>query len=83
MGDLSHPGLVQSRPMSLRLCQPLPIGACVLVVLLATPTPAPGGQVVTDGTLGPARTLSGPNFNITPDLGRAYANSPRVARVDS
>ncbi len=35
----------------------------------------PTGHVVLDGTLGPSGPLSGPNFNITPDLGKTVGNN--------
>ena len=35
-----------------------------------TPRRAASGAVVTDGTVGPARSLSGPDFRVTADLGR-------------
>src|SRR3712207_3685441 len=40
-----------------------------LAAALAAPAAARGGQVVTDGTVDPARTLSGPSFSVTADLG--------------
>jgi filamentous hemagglutinin family protein len=44
--------------------------AYLAALALVVPSVARGGQVVTDGTLGPARTLSGPGFNVTADLGQ-------------
>ncbi len=43
--------------------------AALLAAALCLPAAA-RGQVVTDGTVGPARTLAGPNFDVTPDLGQ-------------
>lgn len=42
------------------------LAAGIAAVVLAGPVL---GQVVTDGTVGPARSLDGPNYAITPDLG--------------
>src|SRR5437588_5457445 len=40
------------------------------VVFLATTLAGARAQIVTDGSLGPAGPLSGPNFSVTADLGR-------------
>src|SRR3954468_22504727 len=40
-----------------------------------TPRRAASGAVVTDGTVGPARSLSGPGFRGTADLGRQVASN--------
>ena len=48
--------------------------ACALRLLLATVVLSPlspaAAQIRTDGTVGPARSLTGPNFTIGADLGR-------------
>jgi len=45
--------------------------AFVVLLSLVTPDRPAGGQSITiDGRLSPARTLAGPNYAITPDLGK-------------
>lgn len=46
--------------------------AAASVVLLTT---AASGQVITDGTVGPAQSLAGPTFDITQDLGTTHGGN--------
>ena len=52
----------------------------VLGLFLAMAAPA-RGQITTDGTVGPALSLTGPDFEIGADLGAIVAGAVGLGRV--
>jgi len=54
----------------MRACKTIPDLLLILGLTLCFCSIARAGQVATDGTLGPARTLAGPNFSIPARLGQ-------------